>query len=118
TFRYAAHSFNQHTSKLHKRMKPSLFLTQKAGNCTLRYLLLPLLWLTFTATQAQNATISGKVLEDADKPMGYANVLLLKAADSSLVKGTLTDEGGAYRFEGIAIGKYRLVASMLGYGKS
>ncbi|MDX5419039.1 MAG: TonB-dependent receptor [Hymenobacteraceae bacterium] len=84
----------------------------------LGYLLLPILLLTFSATYAQQATIAGKVLESADKPMGYANVLLLKAADSSLVKGTLTDDAGAYQFEGIAIGKYKVVASMVGYGKS
>ncbi|SIR26713.1 outer membrane beta-barrel family protein [Pontibacter lucknowensis] len=81
-------------------------------------LLVPLLCFIFTAASAQQATISGKVLETADKPMGYANVLLLQAADSSLVKGTLSDESGAFLFEGIAVGRYKVVASMVGFGKS
>ncbi|EJF10455.1 carboxypeptidase-like regulatory domain-containing protein [Pontibacter sp. BAB1700] len=81
-------------------------------------LLVPLLCFIFTAASAQQATISGKVLETANKPMGYANVLLLQAADSSLVKGTLSDESGAFLFEGIAVGRYKVVASMVGFGKS
>ncbi|MBD1395694.1 TonB-dependent receptor [Pontibacter sp. JH31] len=96
------------------------FLSQpgKAVHQVLRYGLLPALWLTFSTAFAQQATIAGKVLEDANKPMGYANVLLLQAADSALVKGTLTDEAGAFQFEGIAIGRYKVVASMVGFGKS
>ncbi|MHC2992281.1 hypothetical protein OB13_12015, partial [Pontibacter sp. HJ8] len=62
--------------------------------------------------------ITGKVLEAESKPMGYANVLLLQGTDSSLVKGTLTDEAGAYVFEGVPAGRYKVVASMVGYGKS
>jgi outer membrane receptor protein involved in Fe transport len=84
----------------------------------MKFLLLPFLLLVFSVATAQQATIGGKVLEGENKPLGFANVLLLKAADSSLVKGTLTDEAGAYLFEGVAIGRYKVVATMLGYAKS
>jgi outer membrane receptor protein involved in Fe transport len=100
-------------------MDYSLSQQENKGSKALRYLLLTLLLgLIYTAASAQDATISGKVLETADKPLGYANVLLLKAADSTLVKGTLTDEAGAFQFEGIGVGRYKVVASMLGFGKS
>ncbi|WP_299707863.1 outer membrane beta-barrel family protein [uncultured Pontibacter sp.] len=100
-------------------MNHSLTQQDKTRGKAFRYLLLTLLLgLTFSVSKAQEATVAGKVLESADKPLGYANVLLLKAADSSLVKGTLTDEAGAFLFEGIAIGKYKVVASMVGFGKS
>ncbi|WP_071594887.1 outer membrane beta-barrel family protein [Pontibacter roseus] len=98
----------------------NLSLTQHGhteSSC-LRYLLLPFLLFLFSAAQAQQATIAGKVLEGENKPMGYANVLLLQAADSSLVKGTLSDDTGAFLFEGVAVGRYKVVASMVGYGKS
>ncbi|PKV76085.1 outer membrane beta-barrel family protein [Pontibacter ramchanderi] len=88
------------------------------SSCSKLYLLLPFFFFFCTTVSAQQATIAGKVLETADKPLGYANVLLLKAADSSLVKGTLSDESGAFLFEGIAVGRYKVVASMVGLGKS
>lgn len=97
-------------------MKRSLtFQSQGSGKV---YLLLLFFLFTYTSASAQQATIAGKVMETADKPMGYANVLLLKAADSSLVKGTLSDESGAFLFEGIEVGRYKVVASMVGFGKS
>ncbi|MBC5991404.1 outer membrane beta-barrel family protein [Pontibacter cellulosilyticus] len=72
----------------------------------------------FTTAQAQQSSISGKVIDGENKAVGYANVLLLKAADSSLVKGALSEDAGTFLFEGIAAGKYKVVASMVGQGKA
>ncbi|GAB3195248.1 hypothetical protein ABID22_003616 [Pontibacter aydingkolensis] len=72
----------------------------------------------FTTLQAQQSNISGKVLDGENKAVGYANVLLLKAADSSLVKGALSEDAGTFLFEGIAAGNYKVVASMVGQGKA
>ncbi|MBB6612704.1 TonB-dependent receptor [Pontibacter sp. Tf4] len=83
----------------------------------MKKLLLPLLLLVFTNLSAQQASIKGKVLDGAKNPVGYANVLLLHAADSSLVKGALSEESGSFMFDGIAAGKYRVVASMVGYAR-
>ncbi len=71
-----------------------------------------------TSIYAQQASIKGTVLDEAKKEVGYANVLLLHAADSSLVKGMLSEPTGAFLFEGVAAGKYRVVASMVGYAKA
>lgn len=99
-------------------MNNSLLLQNQAESRVLRYFILPILLFACSAASAQQAIISGKVLEGEGKPMGYANVLLLQAADSSLVKGTLSDDAGAFQFEGIAVGRYKVVASMVGFGKS
>lgn len=60
-------------------------------------------------------TISGKVQEDDKKVLPLVNVLLLKAKDSSLVKGTVTDASGSYTIENVHPGNYLLTASRVGY---
>jgi len=79
------------------------------------YLLLSLLF--FGAGQVSNAqkTIIGKVQNTTGEPVAFANVLLLSASDSALVKGTLTDDHGAFIFGNITKGKYSISASLLGY---
>ncbi len=47
----------------------------------------------------------------------YASVELLKSADSSLVKATITNNEGKYLIEEVAYGKYVLRISCLGYRK-
>ena len=84
----------------------------------MKNLLLPILLLIFTLAQAQQGTVSGTVQDAENKPVEFANVLLVKAGDSSLVKGMLSDASGAYVFEGISAGQYKVVANMLGYGKA
>ncbi len=83
-----------------------------------KLLLLPLLFFTCTVLFAQQASIQGLLLDDARNPVAYANVLLLHAADSSLVKGALTEENGLFRFDGLAAGKYKVTASMVGYTRT
>lgn len=77
-----------------------------------------LLLLTSFTLQAQHTSIRGKVVDAENKAVGYANVLLLKASDSTLVKGALSEDAGTFLFEGIAAGKYKVVASMVGQGKA
>lgn len=61
-------------------------------------------------------TISGTLLEDGtSKPIGFANVVLLSAPDSSLVTGATTDMEGVFVLERIPAGRYMLRASMVGY---
>jgi len=45
------------------------------------------------------ARVTGTLLDEKSKPMGYATVSLLKVQDSSLVKGTLSSDPGIYTFE-------------------
>ncbi|WP_421828787.1 outer membrane beta-barrel protein [Larkinella sp.] len=67
-----------------------------------------------TATIAQT-TLSGSVRTSDNKPLPYASVALLNARDSSLVKGAISRETGAYTFDNVRPGQYRLAASAVGY---
>ncbi len=70
------------------------------------------------AQQKSTATISGSVVDQQQKPMDYATVSLLKAKDSSLVKGALTDSKGQYQISGISAGNYLVSISVIAYQKT
>lgn len=59
--------------------------------------------------------ISGTVLDSKNTAVAYANVLLLRAADTSLVRGAVTNDNGAFQINDIAAGTYLMEVSMLGY---
>ena len=61
------------------------------------------------------AVINGKIIDDAGKPVSLASVILLRAADSSLVKSELTNDQGAYEFVSVADGTYLLKVTLIGY---
>jgi len=83
--------------------------------CTLRLsAFFIFLFLFFHCASAQTATITGIIKDSGGKPLQYANVLLLKSFDSSLVKGTISDSSGQYSFENIEKGKYFITASLTG----
>jgi hypothetical protein len=69
------------------------------------------------AQSPQTGKVSGAVLEENKKAAEFVTIMLLKAADSSLVKGAVTDVEGKYEFENVAEGKYLVAASMVGYKK-
>ena len=62
---------------------------------------------------SQEYRLSGNVENTESTPMIYANVLLLKIADSTVLKGTSTDEKGKFNLDGVTKGKYLLVASYI-----
>ncbi|WP_160712713.1 outer membrane beta-barrel family protein [Chitinophaga solisilvae] len=64
---------------------------------------------------ASTGSISLKITDNNGKPLPFANVLLRKAADSSLVKGELTSEAGDCLFERIPDGRYFVQASQIGF---
>ncbi|WP_040006149.1 TonB-dependent receptor domain-containing protein [Fibrisoma limi] len=59
-------------------------------------------------------TITGTVTDPAAQSMPFAAVKLLSATDSSLVKGTVTDEAGRFTFSNVAVGRYFAQASFVG----
>lgn len=63
-------------------------------------------------------TISGIILTEEEEPVPYANVLLVRAVDSTLVEGNLTREDGTYLIEQIVPGNYLVIGSMIGFEKS
>jgi outer membrane receptor protein involved in Fe transport len=61
--------------------------------------------------------IQGVVRDNANQAIPFANILLLNAKDSSLVKGSVSNETGAFIFENSKTGRFLLAASMVGYDK-
>ena len=67
-------------------------------------------------TSAQSTfQVSGKIVDGNNEGFPFANVLLLRTSDSTLVKGSLTNEEGAYLLESIPSGSYYLQSSFLGF---
>ncbi len=61
------------------------------------------------------SSINGKVISIDAEVQAYANILLLASADSSLVKGAVTDDAGSYKIENISDGNYIIAVSVIGY---
>ena len=65
-------------------------------------------------TAIAQSSIDGKI-SDANGPLPFANVLLLQPADSSLVRGSITNDDGTFQIEKVPAGNYLLSAQMVGY---
>ena len=77
-------------------------------------LLLSTAFLFFSFQQLQAQSVQGIIKDANSKPLQFANVLLLRSADSSLIKGMITDATGKYLFENIKNGKYIITATFTG----
>ena len=78
-------------------------------------LLLSFLVVSALPAKAQgNYAVTGKVIDDVKKPVVAANVFLLKATDSSLVKAELSGDDGSYKLQPVDAGNYLLRVSSLG----
>lgn len=62
--------------------------------------------------------VSGEIREANGKSLPFATVLLLKAKDSTLVKGAITSETGYYEVENVPEGSYLIGANMVGFQKT
>ncbi|NIG57711.1 outer membrane beta-barrel family protein [Chitinophaga sp. Cy-1792] len=71
------------------------------------------------SSQAQTnpQKVSGLVNQADNKPVEFATVTILKASDSSLVKGAVADIAGKYEFESVKQGKYIIAATFVGMNK-
>jgi ferric enterobactin receptor len=76
-----------------------------------------LFWLAGNAQKdkANVGLIVGSILTAEGKPAPFANVQLTLMNDSSYHKATVTDKTGAFEFNDLAFGYYRLTASFVGY---
>ena len=83
---------------------------------TLFFTFVALLSLLNVETKAQGK-ISGQIIDDKNKIVEFASVTLLKAKDSTLVKGALSDQNGSFEFEKISSGDYLVNISQMGYKK-
>ncbi|TGE13473.1 outer membrane beta-barrel protein [Hymenobacter elongatus] len=70
------------------------------------------------ATQA-TGQVAGQVADSLSRqPMAFATVILRPAADSRSALSTMTNEQGAFRFEGVPTGSYSLLVNYIGYKTS
>ena len=66
------------------------------------------------AACAKAQTISGRLVDEKQNPLPYANIVL-QQADSTFVTGQTSDEKGGFRFSKVTEGDYRLKISSIGY---
>jgi len=62
----------------------------------------------------QIPVVSGKIKDTQSNPAAFANVILLNASDSAIVKAALSNESGEYEFVNINAGKYIVLVSQIG----
>ena len=85
-----------------------------------RFATLVLLLVLFHPIWAQSplkGQLSGQVKDASGKPLEFVSLMLVKAGDSTLVKGDVSDASGKFRFENVTEGSYRVVATQLGFEK-
>ena len=80
--------------------------------------LLSIITVNAQAPKMATVTITGTLQNEQGKPIDYATVTLLRAKDSSVVKGTLSNDAGKYALDHIAAGNYIIAATNMGYQKS
>jgi hypothetical protein len=81
----------------------------------LKFVLLFILSFLLALEAFTQSQIRGKVQESDGKPLPFANVLLVNAKDSTLVKGMVSSEAGLYSLDRVGVGEYRIAATMVGY---
>lgn len=64
----------------------------------------------------QTFKITGKVVDEQNQIVPYANILLLQASDSTFVKGTSADDNGFFELMEVEPNLYLLQASYVGRG--
>lgn len=88
------------------------FITSKLAH--LKKLILIALLCSQQGLFAQNS-IKGLVTDSSGAPIPFCALALLKAADSSLVKGNVADDKGQYVYEKVTPGTYLLKFNNIGY---
>lgn len=63
----------------------------------------------------QSLEVSGFVIDTENEPVAFANLLVLKMKDSSLVTGTSTDENGLFIISKLKPDQYLIKTSFIGY---
>lgn len=64
-----------------------------------------------------NSTIKGTIADKSSRKIESVSVFLLKAKDSALVKGSISDKEGAFEFNAIREGNYLVMVSAVGFEK-
>ncbi|SDB61510.1 Outer membrane receptor proteins, mostly Fe transport [Flavobacteriaceae bacterium MAR_2010_188] len=64
---------------------------------------------------SQQYLVNGRVVDQSNNGVAYANILLLKEVDSTVVAGTSTEEDGGFIFNKVDKDSYIISVSYLGY---
>src|SRR6056297_3946039 len=75
-----------------------------------------LVFFTIGGMYGQTFTITGKVVDEQNQIIPYANILLLQAADSTFVQGSSANEEGYFELSEVVADLYLLQASYVGRG--
>lgn len=71
--------------------------------------------LCFVLSYGQNLSVSGTVIDVDNNPIEFANVILLNADESEILKGTSTDDNGYFNIQNIENNTYVLKISYIGF---
>jgi iron complex outermembrane receptor protein len=71
----------------------------------------------FTQAPRPTGKITGNIVNEQNKPVEFATVSLLRAKDSSVVKGALGNDAGVYTFAQVPYGAYLVKTTIVGYNK-
>ncbi|MBR9855022.1 MAG: TonB-dependent receptor, partial [Algicola sp.] len=84
----------------------------------MKNLTITILWVLFAVCGAYGQTfkITGKVVDEQNQIVPYANILLLQAIDSTFVQGTSANEEGFFELSDVVADLYLLQASYVGRG--
>ncbi len=66
-------------------------------------------------TVGQNFSVSGIVVDANNQPISFSNVVVMRHTDSTIVKGTSTDDLGYFQITNVLKGKYTVSISFIGY---
>jgi len=64
---------------------------------------------------SQSYTVTGEVIDENSYPVAYANILLLKVQDSTIISGTTSNEEGQFIFNDITPNSYIIKTSFISY---
>lgn len=71
-----------------------------------------------TTPAPTKGVVKGKVMDaSANIPMDFASIALYKTADSSLLTGTISGNGGSFIIPDVPFGKYYMIANFMGFEK-
>ncbi|MGP8217350.1 MAG: carboxypeptidase-like regulatory domain-containing protein [Bacteroidia bacterium] len=70
-----------------------------------------------TQSGVAQCTIKGNISDSTGKPFPFVAIGLMNAKDSSLVKGSVTNDSGYYSFSKIRPGIYIIKAQFIGYAE-
>ena len=59
-------------------------------------------------------TVKGKLVDESNHPLPYANVVLLSLSDSAFVSGTISGEDGLFKLEATSVNQIVKISS-IGY---